>query len=194
MLFVVTVAGLLLLFSWMQNRGVVALGLWGTGYLLAAAAIMMFGIGNGLADAWAGAYAGAIWSSAHGLMLTAARSFEGRRTPLSAPSRAPRLARGLPVRGFLGSPRRASMLVIARSSAATCLVRGRNLARARPRVDVALAGDGAARAAWVDVPGPHPACRCAAVSRRRAAAERALVSGRHVRDAVPCVLHGGACW
>jgi diguanylate cyclase (GGDEF)-like protein len=82
MLFVVTVAGLLLLFAWMQNRGVVALGLWGTSYLLGAAAIFMFGIGNGLADAWSGAYAGAVWSSAHGFMLTGARSFEGRRTPL----------------------------------------------------------------------------------------------------------------
>ena len=44
MLFVVTVAGLLLMFSWLQNRDVVALGLWGTGYLLGAAAMSVLAL------------------------------------------------------------------------------------------------------------------------------------------------------
>jgi diguanylate cyclase (GGDEF)-like protein len=83
MLFAVAVAGLLLLFSWLQNRGVVALGLWGTGYVLSAVAMAMLASHGIAPDTWTIAVSTAIWASAHGFMLTGARSFEGRRTPLS---------------------------------------------------------------------------------------------------------------
>jgi diguanylate cyclase (GGDEF)-like protein len=77
-----TVAGLLLVFAWLQNRTVAALGMWGTAYLMGACAMSMVDIRAGIPDGWPVLFANVLWTSAHGLMWTAARNFEGRRTPL----------------------------------------------------------------------------------------------------------------
>jgi diguanylate cyclase (GGDEF)-like protein len=82
-LFLSTVAGLLLLFAWLQNRNVAALGLWGTAYLMNTAALALLDARGSIPNVLSIDIAQAIWLSAHGLMWTAARNFEGRRTPLA---------------------------------------------------------------------------------------------------------------
>src|SRR3954454_12044560 len=81
-MFFEAVAGLLLLFAWLQNRSVAALGMWGVAYLMGAAAMSFVDIRAGLPNGWPIVVANLIWTSAHGLMWAAARNFEGRRTPL----------------------------------------------------------------------------------------------------------------
>jgi diguanylate cyclase (GGDEF)-like protein len=82
-LFLSTVAGLLLLFAWLQNRSEAALGLWGTAYLMNTAALALLHARGTIPDVWSIDIAQAVWLAAHGLMWTAARNFEGRRTPLA---------------------------------------------------------------------------------------------------------------
>ena len=88
--FVSAVAGLLLLFAWMQNRDIVSLGMWGSAFLMNAVAMNMlvehvdFRGGHILTGAWSICLGNALWLAAHGIMWTAARAFEGRRTPFAA--------------------------------------------------------------------------------------------------------------
>jgi diguanylate cyclase (GGDEF)-like protein len=77
------VGGLLLLFAWLQNRSVAALGLWGTAYLMNTVALGLLSARGSIPDVWSIDIAQAVWLGAHGLMWTAARNFEGRRTPLA---------------------------------------------------------------------------------------------------------------
>jgi diguanylate cyclase (GGDEF)-like protein len=81
-LFVTVVAGLLLVFSWLQNRRVVALALWGAGFLLSAGAMMLVAGHDWFPDRGTMTVAGTLWIFAHGVKWAAARRFEGRRTPL----------------------------------------------------------------------------------------------------------------
>jgi len=88
-LFAVTVfisisAGLLLLFSWLQNRATIALAYWGVGYLLGAAAAAVLGSGEFTHSSSAVCAANALMCAAYGVMWGGARSFEGRsvHTPL----------------------------------------------------------------------------------------------------------------
>ncbi len=81
-LFVSAIAGLLLVFSWWQNRAVPALLLWGCAYLICAVAMLLLSARGRIPDVWAAEVGMALWISAHGLMWRAARNFEGRRTPL----------------------------------------------------------------------------------------------------------------
>src|SRR5262245_48996151 len=80
--FLSVVAGLLLLSAWLQNRNVAALGLWGTAYLLNSVALVLLYAPGTLPQVVSIDIGQTIWLSAHGLMWTAARNFEGRRTPL----------------------------------------------------------------------------------------------------------------
>jgi diguanylate cyclase (GGDEF)-like protein len=83
--FVSAVAGLLLLFAWLQNRSIVSLGMWGSAFLMNAVAMHMLLAQIKMPDSWWPVCLGdALWLTAHGLMWTAARAFEGRRTPLAA--------------------------------------------------------------------------------------------------------------
>jgi len=82
-LFLSTVAGLLLLFAWLQNRSVAALGLWGTAYLMNTAALALLHGRGTIPDVWSIDIAQTVWLAAHGLMWAAARNFEDRRTPLA---------------------------------------------------------------------------------------------------------------
>ena len=82
-MFILAVAGLLLLFAWRQNPLIMALGLWGSAYLMGSAAMALF-LASGMAPDISSplTMACVLWITAHGIMWTAARSFEGRRTPL----------------------------------------------------------------------------------------------------------------
>jgi diguanylate cyclase (GGDEF)-like protein len=88
-LFVVTMfisglAGLLLLLAWRQNPTIIALGLWGSAFLMSAVSMMLL-IQGGTTPNLAGLSLGTmLWMTAYGIMWTAARSFEGRATPLLA--------------------------------------------------------------------------------------------------------------
>jgi diguanylate cyclase (GGDEF)-like protein len=82
MLFVSAVAGILLTFSWLQNRSIGALGLWGSAYLVSTVAMAVLVANRATPAAWPAMIAHPLWIAAHGLMWTAARHFEGRRTPL----------------------------------------------------------------------------------------------------------------
>lgn len=82
-LFAVTVflsatGGLLLLFSWMQNRSTPALALWGAGYLLGAFGAVLLATHGLIPEQWQVCAANALFCYAYGLMWSGARSFEGR--------------------------------------------------------------------------------------------------------------------
>ena len=82
--FVAVTAGLLLLFSWLQNRSIPALACWGSGYLLGATAAA-FVAARGLMPAGWGIFAAyLVASSAYGVFWAGARSFEGRRRSCSS--------------------------------------------------------------------------------------------------------------
>jgi diguanylate cyclase (GGDEF)-like protein len=83
-LFAVTVfislsGGLLLLFSWMQNRSTPALAMWGSGYLIAAAAAALLSSHGLIPVAWAVCLGNGLICVAYGMMWGGSRSFEGRR-------------------------------------------------------------------------------------------------------------------
>ena len=83
-MFISAVAGLLLLLAWRQNPTISALGLWGSAFLMSAVSMMLL-IQGGTTPNLAGLSLGTmLWITAYGVMWTAARSFEGRHTPLLA--------------------------------------------------------------------------------------------------------------
>jgi diguanylate cyclase (GGDEF)-like protein len=82
-LFLSAVGGLLLLFAWLQNRSVAALGLWGLAYLMNTVALALLSARGNIPNFWSIDIAQTVWLGAHGLMWTAARNFEGRHTPLA---------------------------------------------------------------------------------------------------------------
>jgi diguanylate cyclase (GGDEF)-like protein len=80
--FVAVTGGLLLLFSWSQNRTAPALAFWGFGYLLGAAgAALMAGRGL-IPDGFSIMGANALTCLAYGVFWGGARCFEGRRVRL----------------------------------------------------------------------------------------------------------------
>jgi diguanylate cyclase (GGDEF)-like protein len=85
-LFVVTVfitgtAGLLLLFSWLQNRRTLALAWWGGAYLVASMGTALLAGRGVIADVWSIDVANALILINYGAMWTGVRCFEGRNTP-----------------------------------------------------------------------------------------------------------------
>jgi len=83
MLFISAVAGILLVSAWLQNRSIQALGLWGMAYLASTAGMTVLVVNRSVPAYWLPLVAFPLWLAAHGLMWKAARSFEGRATPLS---------------------------------------------------------------------------------------------------------------
>ncbi len=83
--FITIVAGLLLLFSWLQNRREPSLALWGLGYLLAAVGPAFLASRGFIPLIWSMMGAGTFMCSAYGLLWTGSRMFEGRapRLPLA---------------------------------------------------------------------------------------------------------------
>jgi diguanylate cyclase (GGDEF)-like protein len=82
--FVTVVGGLLLLFTFLQNRNTPALAFWGTGYLVGATgAALIGGAGAGIPNAWSVCAANALVCGAYAFMWSGARSFEGRRVSVA---------------------------------------------------------------------------------------------------------------
>jgi diguanylate cyclase (GGDEF)-like protein len=82
MLFISAVAGILLVSAWLQNRSIQALGLWGVAYLASTTGMTLLVVNRSAPASWLPLLAFPVWIAAHGLMWKAARSFEGRQTPL----------------------------------------------------------------------------------------------------------------
>lgn len=82
--FTVLVGGMLLLFSWFQNRSEPALALWGIGYIVGAAGAALLAVGEPISSFWAICVGNALLCCTYGTMWAGARSFEGRaiRLPL----------------------------------------------------------------------------------------------------------------
>jgi diguanylate cyclase (GGDEF)-like protein len=76
--FITVTGGLLMLFSWMQNRSVPALALWGLGYLLASTGAALIALRGLIAPAWSVCCAIALICCAYGLVWAGSRLFEGR--------------------------------------------------------------------------------------------------------------------
>lgn len=77
--FVTEIGGLLLLFSWWQDRRSTSLAYWGAAYSIAAIGGVLFGLRQSLPIYLAINLGGALTMLAFGLMWSGARSFEGRR-------------------------------------------------------------------------------------------------------------------
>ena len=79
--FIAVTGGLLLLFSWMQNRAVPALALWGLGYLFGSSGAALLALRGLVPNTWSIAVAVTLLCASYGIMWAGARSFEGRRIP-----------------------------------------------------------------------------------------------------------------
>jgi diguanylate cyclase (GGDEF)-like protein len=78
--FVSAVAGLMLLFSWLQNRNVQALALWGAAFIMGSVGVALVFARRDVPDVWSIAIANAIIAAAYGTMWSGVRSFEGHPT------------------------------------------------------------------------------------------------------------------
>jgi diguanylate cyclase (GGDEF)-like protein len=76
--FIMGLGGLLLLFSWLQNRSTKALGWWGVAFLVFAPATALFGMRDATADFLSIQLANTLFMLAYGLMWSGARVFEDR--------------------------------------------------------------------------------------------------------------------
>ena len=76
--FIAGLGGVLMLFSWLQNRGVTALLYWSAAYLVGAAAAGLFGARGEIAEFWSIVVANALVLAAAGLTWSGLRNFDGR--------------------------------------------------------------------------------------------------------------------
>ncbi len=74
--FIAIVAGLLLMFSWLQNRQAPSLALWGLGYLLGAIGPGILALRSFMPATWSMIAAGTFLCCAYGVMWSGARTFE----------------------------------------------------------------------------------------------------------------------
>jgi diguanylate cyclase (GGDEF)-like protein len=77
--FVAAVAGLMLLLSWLQNRNVQALALWGAAFIMGSVGVALVFARREIPDVWSIAIANAVVATAYGTMWSGVRSFEGHR-------------------------------------------------------------------------------------------------------------------
>ena len=80
--FITVISGVLMLFSWLQNRGEPALALWGAAYLLGSVGGAFLVRNSSDVPAWSVCAGNALLCCAYGTMWAGARSFEGRRPRL----------------------------------------------------------------------------------------------------------------
>src|SRR5262245_3971775 len=81
--FASALAGLLLLFSWLQNRHVLALALWAAALITGSVGIALIAVRGDISDVWSVTTANAIIAAAYGIMWGGARNFDGRPAPVS---------------------------------------------------------------------------------------------------------------
>src|SRR5262249_32080538 len=80
--FTPTLAGCLLLLSWLQHRTIFALALWGSGFIIAAVATTLIIVARGtIPDFWSIVIGNALIALAYGVLWSGVRNFEGK--PLS---------------------------------------------------------------------------------------------------------------
>jgi diguanylate cyclase (GGDEF)-like protein len=82
--FALTVAGALLLISWLQHRKLTALALWGVAFAMGAVATFLIAERNNIPDIWSILAANAVLAAAYGMMWSGARLFESRRPSVVA--------------------------------------------------------------------------------------------------------------
>jgi diguanylate cyclase (GGDEF)-like protein len=82
--FVAFVAGLLLLFSWFQNRDTPSLALWGVGYLLGSVGGTLIAARAHISPFWSIEIGNSLAALAYAMMWSGARSFEGRKPQFTA--------------------------------------------------------------------------------------------------------------
>jgi diguanylate cyclase (GGDEF)-like protein len=82
-IFTPAVAGGLLLLSWLQHRRIVALGLWGAGFLASSLATTLIIAARGaIPNFWSIVVGNAVLAAAYGILWCGARKFEGKRVPI----------------------------------------------------------------------------------------------------------------
>jgi len=79
--FTLSIAGALLLLSWLLHRSNRALPQWGAAFLLGAVAMALIGERGRIPDAWSILAANTLLAAAYGMMWQGVRTFEGRRSP-----------------------------------------------------------------------------------------------------------------
>ena len=81
--FTPALAGCLLLLSWLQHRRIVALALWGSGFITAsiATALIIFARGT-IPDFWSIIVGNALLAAAYGILWYGARKFDGKETSI----------------------------------------------------------------------------------------------------------------
>jgi diguanylate cyclase (GGDEF)-like protein len=78
--FTPTLAGCLLLLSWLQHRTIFALALWGSGFIVAAIATTLIIVARGtIPDFWSIVIGNALIALAYGILWSGVRNFEGKR-------------------------------------------------------------------------------------------------------------------
>src|SRR5262245_18066703 len=78
--FTPTLAGCLLLLSWLYHRTIFALALWGSGFLIAAVATTLIIIARGtIPDFWSIVIGNALIALAYGVLWSGVRNFEGKQ-------------------------------------------------------------------------------------------------------------------
>src|ERR1700688_973819 len=81
--FTSSLAGCLLLLSWLQHRRIFALAIWGSAFIIAAIATVLIVIARGnVPDLWSIVIGNAILAAAYGLIWSGARNFEGKRVSI----------------------------------------------------------------------------------------------------------------
>ena len=77
--FTPAVAGCLLLLSWLQHRRIVALGVWGFGFITASVAATLIIVLRGtIPDFWSIIVGNALLAAAYGILWSGARKFDGK--------------------------------------------------------------------------------------------------------------------
>ena len=81
--FTPAVAGCLLLLAWLQHRGIVALAVWGSGFITASVATALIIVARGtIPDFWSIIVGNALLSAAYGILWCGARKFEGKKVSI----------------------------------------------------------------------------------------------------------------
>jgi hypothetical protein len=78
--FTPAVAGCLLLLSWLQNRRIVALALWGSGFITTSVATALIVLARDrIPDFWSIVVGNALLAATYGILWCGARKFERKR-------------------------------------------------------------------------------------------------------------------
>src|SRR5271156_2756706 len=82
--FTPALAGCLLLLSWLQHRSIVALALWGSGFITASIATVLIIFARGTVPAfWSIIVGNALLAAAYGVLWCGARKFNGKKASIT---------------------------------------------------------------------------------------------------------------